>query len=66
MPSATQAPICIEGPSLPNDNRFFLSKKALTNPENYLNQTIKAEFAKKNIEQPFTFSPPDFKEHGDL
>ena len=47
-------------------NRFFLSKKALTNPENYLNQTIKAEFAKKNIEQPFTFSPPDFKEHGDL
>jgi endopeptidase Clp ATP-binding regulatory subunit ClpX len=44
-------------------NRFFLSKNALTNPENYLNQTIKAEFTKNDIQQTFSFSPPDFKDN---
>jgi hypothetical protein len=47
-------------------NRFFLSKNALTNPENYLNQTIKAEFTKNDIQEKFSFNPPDFKEHGDI
>ncbi len=46
-------------------NRFFLSKNALTNPENYLNQTIKAEFAKNDIQEMFSFSPPDGKKHED-
>ena len=44
-------------------NRFFLSKNALTNPENYLNQTIKAEFTKNDIQQTFSFSPTDFLEN---
>jgi len=44
-------------------NRFFLSKNALTNPENYLNQTIKAEFTKNDIQQTFSFSPKDFREN---
>ncbi len=44
-------------------NRFFISKKALTNPENYLNQTIKAEFTKNDIQQTFSFSTKDFKEN---
>jgi len=40
-------------------NRFFLSKEALTNPENFLNQLIKAEFNKNNIKETFSFSPQD-------
>ncbi len=41
-------------------NRFFLSKNALINPENYLNQTIKTEFNKSDIQQTFSLSQPDF------
>ncbi|MDA8403416.1 MAG: hypothetical protein M0Z56_04340 [Desulfobacteraceae bacterium] len=40
-------------------NRFFLSKEALTHPENFLNQLIKTEFNKNNIKEPFSFSSPN-------
>lgn len=41
-------------------NRFFLSKKALDNPENFLNQIIKAEFTKNDIQETYSLSEPDF------
>jgi len=44
-------------------NRFFLSKKALTNPENFLNQIIKTEFKKNDIQETYSLNQPDFKEN---
>lgn len=41
-------------------NRFFLSKKALDNPENFLNQIIKTEFTKNDIQETYSLSDPDF------
>ena len=35
-------------------NRFFLSKKALTNPENFLNHIIKTEFKKSDIQETYS------------
>jgi hypothetical protein len=37
-------------------NRFFLSKEALTHPEVFLDQIIKAEFNKNNIKEGFSFT----------
>jgi len=44
-------------------NRFFLSKKALANPEKFLNQIIKTEFTKNDISATYTLNRPDFKEN---
>lgn len=38
-------------------NRFFLSKAALSHPETFLDQLIKTEFTKSNINDPFLFHP---------
>jgi ATP-dependent Clp protease ATP-binding subunit ClpX len=37
-------------------NRFFLSKKALGNPENFLNQIIKTEFNKKDLQETYSLN----------
>ena len=42
-------------------NRFFLSKNALTNPENFLNHIIKTEFKKSDIQEMYSLSQPDLK-----
>jgi len=42
-------------------NRFFLSKNALMNPENFLNQIIKTEFKKNDIDAALNFTYPDLK-----
>jgi len=42
-------------------NRFFLSKDALTNPENFLNHIIKTEFKKNDIQETYSLNQPDFK-----
>jgi hypothetical protein len=47
-------------------NRFFLSKQALANPENFLNQIIKSEFTKKDIQETYSLSEPDFHTHHDI
>ncbi|MBC2717754.1 MAG: AAA domain-containing protein [Desulfobacteraceae bacterium] len=44
-------------------NRFFLSKSALTNPENFLNQIIKTEFTKNDIQETYSLSQPEFKKN---
>ncbi len=42
-------------------NRFFLSKKALMNPENFLNQIIKTEFKKSDMDASLDLMYPDYK-----
>ena len=42
-------------------NRFFLSKKALMNPENFLNQIIKTEFKKSDMDASLGLMYPDYK-----
>jgi len=44
-------------------NRFFLSEKALTNPENFLNHIIKTEFSKNDIQETYSLSQPDLKKN---
>jgi len=44
-------------------NRFFLSKSALTNPENFLNQIIKTEFNKNDIQETYSLNQPDFNKN---
>ena len=42
-------------------NRFFLSKKALMNPEKFLNQIIKTEFKKSDVDASLDLMYPDYK-----
>ncbi|MGB9498262.1 MAG: AAA family ATPase [Dissulfuribacterales bacterium] len=42
-------------------NRFFLSKKALLNPENFLNQIIKTEFKKSDMDASLNLTFPDYQ-----
>ena len=42
-------------------NRFFLSKKALLNPEDFIKQIIKTEFNKSDMDASIDLAFPDYK-----
>ena len=44
-------------------NRFFLSKNALAHPEKFLNQIIKTEFTKADIQQTYSLHPQGVSEN---